>query len=288
MSISSEQEQHSQTVPHMMSCLTHRVNYSLSLVPQTNSNCAFDDRNKPLPSVSKNRHFPSFFDSKIMNFSEKNDKRSISLDGKLNSLFDLYKDSEDENLILMDGVEKLCSDLNFRPDDFKILIFAWKLNVEQMYQFTRQEFINGCKLLDAENISQIHNRLFELSLQLKNDPQQFRSLYKFTFKFGLDRANGQRILPVDMAVCLWRLVFTLNKPPILERWLLFLQNDKTHVRGIPRDTWNMFLNFCETIGNNLSAYNDAEAWPSIFDDFVEYENDRINQNIFLSEVTDPI
>ena len=40
----------------------------------------------------------------------------------------------------------------------------------------------------------------------------------------------------------------------------------------------MFLNFCESVGNDLSVYDEDEAWPSLFDDFVEYENDQANQN----------
>ena len=50
------------------------------------------------------------------------------------------------------------------------------------------------------------------------------------------------------------------------------------VRGISRDTWNMFLNFTETVSNDLSVYDEDEAWPSLFDDFVEHENDKANQN----------
>ena len=37
------------------------------------------------------------------------------------------------------------------------------------------------------------------------------------------------------------------------------------MRGIPRDTWNMFLNFVITVGTDLTQYDDAEAWPSLFD-----------------------
>ena len=40
----------------------------------------------------------------------------------------------------------------------------------------------------------------------------------------------------------------------------------------------MFLNLTEVVGNDLSLYDDAEAWPSLFDDFVEFENDKANQN----------
>ena len=40
----------------------------------------------------------------------------------------------------------------------------------------------------------------------------------------------------------------------------------------------MFLNFSDSVGNDLSVYDEDEAWPSLFDDFVEYENDQANQN----------
>ncbi len=70
----------------------------------------------------------------------------------------------------------------------------------------------------------------------------------------------------------------MREPPILKRWLDFLQKHAGQVRGITRDTWNMFLNFSDVVGNDLSVYDEDEAWPSLFDDFVEYENDQANQN----------
>lgn len=262
----------------MMRRFYRRVSGNRSTSQRETSNATYSPEIPKFSPSVKSKHFPQFFPNKVMNNEEKN-KRSASLDSKLDALFDKYKNAEDEDMILMDGVERLCSDLSLQPDDFKILILAWKFNAEQMCQFTRQEVINGCKALNAESLSQIRSRLTELVVQLRNDPQLFKSLYRFTFKFGLDRASGQRILPIDIALCLWKLVFTMHKPPILDRWLLFLQNDQTQIRGIPRDTWNMFLNFSETVGDDLSTYDDAEAWPSIFDDFVEYENDRVNENV---------
>lgn len=164
------------------------------------------------------------------------------------------------------------------PDEFKVLILAWKLGAEQMCRFTRTEFISGLKLMRVDSIKNIQNRLPELVNEVEQNPEQFKSLYRFTFKFGLDSAAGQRILPTDMAILLWKLVFTVREPPILARWLCFLETHQM-IRGIPRDTWNMFLNFSEAVGDDLSSYDDTEAWPSLFDDFVEYENDQANQNI---------
>ncbi|KAF5271222.1 hypothetical protein FQA39_LY08229 [Lamprigera yunnana] len=202
---------------------------------------------------------------------------SKSLDSKLNVLFDIYKD-ENEDAILAEGIEQLCKDLQVCPDEFKVLVLAWKLNAEQMCKFTRLEFVKGLKSMRADSIKSIQTRLPEIVNEVGNDPELFKDLYRFTFKFGLDSVIGQRILPSDMAVVLWKLVFTVREPPILNRWLNFLDN-RPVIRGIPRDTWNMFLNFSETVGNDLSSYDDNEAWPSLFDDFVEYENDHTNQNI---------
>ncbi|CAH2002594.1 unnamed protein product [Acanthoscelides obtectus] len=198
-------------------------------------------------------------------------------EAKLTALFEQYKDENDDS-ILAEGIERLCQDLQISPDDFKILVLAWKLNAEQMCRFTRSEFVNGLKSIRVDSIKSIQSRLPDLVNEVEQNDDQFKDLYRFTFRFGLDSATGQRILATDMAALLWKLVFTIREPPILARWLNFLD---THpmIRGIPKDTWNMFLNFSEHVGNDLSCYDDNEAWPSLFDDFVEYENDQVNQNI---------
>jgi DCN1-like protein 3 len=48
----------------------------------------------------------------------------------------------------------------------------------------------------------------------------------------------------------------------------------------------MFLNFVEQVGDDLSTYDDTEAWPSLLDDFVEYQNDKQNQNVKLLHLRD--
>ena len=106
---------------------------------------------------------------------------------------------------------------------------------------------------------------------------------EFYFRFGLlstscPTSAEVRCLPIDMALSLWQLVFSPREPPVLSKWLAFLQGHSDTVRGISRDTWNMFLNFSETVGHDLSVYDEDEAWPSLFDDFVEHENDKVNQN----------
>jgi len=197
-------------------------------------------------------------------------------EAKIVALFEKYKDSEEDS-ILSEGIEEFCIDLQLKPDEFKVLVLAWKFDAEQMCRFTRSEFLCGCRALRADSCRALQARLPEVGAALAADADTFRDLYRFTYKFGLDSASGQRLLPVEMAVSLWQLVFSQEEPPLLKKWLHFLENHP-QVRGIPRDTWNMFLNFTTVVGTNLSQYDDTEAWPSLFDDFVEFENDQLNQN----------
>ncbi|CAL1540624.1 unnamed protein product [Lymnaea stagnalis] len=201
--------------------------------------------------------------------------REVS-EAKILSLFELYRD-KNEDCILADGIERFCMDLEVKPEEFIVLILAWKFGAETMCEFSRAEFSQGCKAMRVDSLKGIQNKFPDLLNEVR-DKQVFKDLYRWTYKFGLDSASGQRTLPTDMAISLWKLVFSQNEPPVLHRWLEFLEKH-TSIRGIPKDTWDMFLNFTEQVGEDLSSYDDTEAWPSLLDDFVEFENDRHNQNV---------
>lgn len=200
----------------------------------------------------------------------------VEAEKALLELYDRYKDTEDVNCILADGCERLCSDLDLKPDDFRVLVLAHALNASSMCCFTRAEFLNGSRKLGVHSIGGFKSVIPSLIKNLICDKISFKIFYKWTFSYGLE--SGQRSLSIEMALVLWPLVFTENEPPILKRWLLFLEKSSS-VRSIARDTWDMFLNLVEQVGDDLSAYDESEAWPSLFDDFVEWENDRKNQNV---------
>ena len=119
------------------------------------------------------------------------------------NLFYKYRDHE-EDAILGNGVESLCLDLELKPEEFKVLIFAWRCNVEQMCRFSRFEFLTGCRALKTDTIRTLQNRLPEAVTEVMSSRDLFKDLYRFTFRFGLE--PGQKVLPVEMAVSLWQLV----------------------------------------------------------------------------------
>ncbi|XP_077407097.1 DCN1-like protein 3 [Vanacampus margaritifer] len=190
----------------------------------------------------------------------------------IEELFSCYKD-EQEDAILEEGMERFCIDLCVDPAEFRVLVLAWKFQAATMCKFTRKEFVEGCKAIQADSLEGICSRFPCMLLDAQGE-ENFKDLYRFTFQFGLDADEGQRSLQRDIAIALWRLVFTQDMPSILEHWLDFLAENPPGIRGISRDTWNMFLNFTQAIGPDLSNYSEDEAWPSLFDTFVEWELER--------------
>ncbi|XP_069590302.1 DCN1-like protein 3 isoform X1 [Ranitomeya imitator] len=191
---------------------------------------------------------------------------------RIEDLFRRYKD-EREDAILEEGMERFCNDLCVDPTEFRVLVLAWKFQAATMCKFTRKEFFEGCKAINADSLEGICSRFPSLLNEAKQE-DKFKDLYRFTFQFGLDSEEGQRSLHREIAIALWKLVFTQNKPLILDHWLDFLTENPSGIKGISRDTWNMFLNFTQVIGPDLSNYSEDEAWPSLFDTFVEWEMER--------------
>lgn len=59
---------------------------------------------------------------------------------KLTAFFDNYCDPDADGFISAEGILRLCADLDLPPDDFMIMLFAWKCDAAQMGRLSKQEF----------------------------------------------------------------------------------------------------------------------------------------------------
>eukprot|EP00800_Vazella_pourtalesii_P009509 TRINITY_DN238_c0_g1_i1.p1 TRINITY_DN238_c0_g1~~TRINITY_DN238_c0_g1_i1.p1 ORF type:complete len:280 (+),score=58.59 TRINITY_DN238_c0_g1_i1:105-944(+) len=188
----------------------------------------------------------------------------------LETFFLTYKDP-DNSTIMAGGVERFCNDLKVDPTDFIVLAIAWKFQADRMCMFTREQFMNGCSELNVKNLREFRKALPGLKAEVC-EKANFKKLYYFTFQFGLEQ--GQRILPIEMAIPMWECVFqgAPSKPKHLDDWIGFLKDSGAKV--ISKDTWNMFYHFLETVKVDLSNYDETDAWPTLFDDFYDFKTGK--------------
>ncbi|UJR16417.1 hypothetical protein I4U23_003319 [Adineta vaga] len=193
----------------------------------------------------------------------------ISSNDRYEQIFELY--SNDHKEICLDGILRFCQDIAIQPDSYEILLFCFLCQAQQMYSLTRKEFLHGLKALGI-HIDHPHDlRKALIDYQILSNEKNF---YSWTYQFGL--IDGQRSLTTRNALSLWRIFFTKRKNEliVLNNWLNYLENiiNSEVPQQINIDAWEMFPDFAEFIQlNGYESYDATQAWPSLFDQFVEYQ-----------------
>lgn len=180
----------------------------------------------------------------------------------IHRLFLGYKD-EDDDLIGVEGISQLCSDLGVEPDDIVVLVLSWRFNAQTMCEYSQKEFEEGMASLSCDSIDKLRDKLPALRAELQ-DPAKFRQIYQFAYVFSRER--GQKIVQLDVALAMWDLLLPPSRWPHIEAWKEFLRTH--HKRAVSRDTWNQLLPFIESTSVDFSNYDDSGAWPYLLDEFV--------------------
>ena len=143
---------------------------------------------------------------------------------------------------------------------------AWKFEAAVQCEFSKNEFINGMTNLGCDGIQKLKEKLPSLEDEIQQGSQKFKEFYQFTFKYAKDPVK--KGLDLELAIGYWNIVLK-GKFGHLETWTKFL-SEQNQKRPIPKDVWNMVLDFALTINDDVSNYNEEEAWPVLIDEFVDY------------------
>ncbi|CAO3618479.1 unnamed protein product [Cunninghamella echinulata] len=261
-------------------CIDYYTNYhlmgskqsSLNSTPKrtkrstTNSNTTYSLTNDNHNNNNNNNNSSNNNNSNNNNNNNNNYQSNIFNEQLCLQWFQQYSDPDTPKIISPEGTQQFLQDLGISVEEKLAIVIAWKLNAATMGYITQEEWLSGMQELGVDNMNQLlkYRQDMELALQ---DPTTFKSIYRYTFNYGKNK--DQKCMDVDVACALWSVLFE-NQFPILQQFIQFLQ-EKMPVRVINRDQWQNLYEFITTVSVDLSDYDEAAAWPVLFDEYVDWK-----------------
>lgn len=106
---------------------------------------------------------------------------------------------------------------------------------------------------------------------------EFKDFFVFIFKFLL-KTETQRVIDVTTLSKILICIMGNDKSPFTDSFCKFIQEN---VKTLNIDQWKMFVEFSNNIKKDFSNYDSNDAWPLLYDNYVDWVKRNYEMDIIL-------
>ncbi|GAU35713.1 hypothetical protein TSUD_258880 [Trifolium subterraneum] len=155
------------------------------------------------------------------------------------------------SVIIPEGIEALCADIEVDHTDLRILMLAWKMKAEEQGYFTLDEWRRGLKALRADTVSKLKKALPDLEKEVRR-PSNFSDFYSYAFQYCLTEEK-QKSIDIESICELLTLVLGSTFPTQVNLFVEYLKNQNDY-KVVNMDQWMGFFRFCNEHSFELLDY----------------------------------
>lgn len=161
------------------------------------------------------------------------------------------------------------------PDGFESLVVQFFLGVKELLCFEREPFLDALDKSKTVSVAELKDLVAQWVRTACETPDVFREVYRFSFNVLKEESRGISIATAVEA--LQMLLGPQHPTPYqcthTDSFIAFL-TEQTEVKSLNLDQWMLFLDFSKNIPSDFANYDPTEAWPVLFDDFVNWSKRR--------------
>ncbi|KAJ2809253.1 DCN1-like protein 5 [Coemansia guatemalensis] len=177
---------------------------------------------------------------------------------------DMNRD-DGKNIIVPEGFEKLCEKLDYSMEDINPMVLLWRLNGLELGTIEYTGWESGLREMKAKNEDELRQAIDDTLKRFDKDPAYFKAFYRRLFDYL--RVGKQKFISSEYATAILSLV--MDKGWAFSKFVEFLEASKD-VETVNRDQWQSLLELSKVIKPDLSNYSKEDAWPGLFDRFVDW------------------
>lgn len=197
----------------------------------------------------------------------------------LESLFEKYQQLDEHvgesgeaaDYVGGDGIIQFAQDVGIDPMDVIVLMLLYKLDSKTQYHITRKEWMTGFAQNSINNLQDMKSKIPQLRSQINSSTKTFKQFYNWCFNYV--KETDQKGMAVEVACQTWKVVLA-GKFGLLDDWCNFMQVEVA--KAVQKDTWDLFLDFVNQVGDNLNQFDEGGAWPVAVDEFVAWMKEGKN------------